>query len=193
MLTALQDVRAWHPEWVELPKASQKGDTSLKAVFGAPIRYGGRLAGISSPKHMLLMRNPRSREARNEILFSDMKAMIRQHPPRRTAELVLDTLRLLSVVGDFSEEVIAERLGIGKRTLQRRLSAEGHRFRDIVTSFQMKRAEALLLETDYSAQEIAGCLGYQEVNSFRRAFRSWAGMTPTEYSARRAGSRMISQ
>jgi hypothetical protein len=28
----------------------------------------------------------------------------------------------------------------------------------------MNRAEALLLETDYSAQEIAGCLGYQEVN-----------------------------
>ncbi len=119
--------------------------------------------------------------------------MVQHHPPRSTAGLVLDTLRLLSVAGDFSEEAVAAWLGIAKRTLQRRLAAEGHRFRDIVLFFQMQRAEALLLETDYSAKEIAQCLGYREVNSFRRAFRKRTGMTPTQYSARTAESGMMCQ
>ncbi len=62
----------WQPEWVELTKASQNGDTTLEPVFGAPIRHGSRLAGIAIPKDVLLTRNPRSGEARNEILFRDL-------------------------------------------------------------------------------------------------------------------------
>jgi len=39
-------------------------------------------------------------------------------------------------------------------------------------------ARAMLIETDHSIAEIAQALGYEEVNSFRRAFQNWTGLSP---------------
>ena len=36
----------------------------------------------------------------------------------------------------------------------------------------------MLIETDHSIAEIAQALGYEEVNSFRRAFQNWTGLSP---------------
>lgn len=175
--------RDWRPEWVELTKPPRSGDDSLDKVYRAPTRNGSQLPGIAIRKDMLQTLNPRPREVTNAVLFSDLRTMVRCGPPSGMAELVRETLVLVNDFGDFSEEAIALKLELGRRTLQRRLSAEGSRFRDVVASFQAERAEALLRETDHSVQEISSFLGYREVNSFRRAFRNRTGMTPTQYSA----------
>ncbi|NDR57944.1 AraC family transcriptional regulator [Pseudoruegeria sp. M32A2M] len=176
----------WNPEWVELSQPAHSGAAPLEDAFRAPIRYGSRLPGIAIRKCTLLTRNPRPVEARESILFSDLRSMIKSRPPSSAAELVRDALVVLSGYGDFSEEAVAERLGVGKRTLQRLIRVEGYTFREILASFRADRAKALLRETDLSVQEIAFRLGYIEVNSFRRSFRNWTSMTPTEFTARRS-------
>jgi AraC-like DNA-binding protein len=82
---------------------------------------------------------------------------------------------------NFSVDSVAERAGIGLRTLQRRLQSEGASFRDIRSLVLRKRAQALLTETSLSVSDIAAALGFDEVNSFRRAFLDWTGFTPTEF------------
>lgn len=39
--------------------------------------------------------------------------------------------------------------------------------------------------TDISTNDIAYLLGYQELNSFLRAFTAWTGMSVTEYKKRK--------
>jgi AraC-like DNA-binding protein len=107
--------------------------------------------------------------------------MTRIRPPREMADLVKDTLHLQVAVGDFSEDAIAARLGLGRRTLQRQLRVEGVVFRDLLNEFKADRARAMLIETDHSIVEIANALGYEEVNSFRRAFQNWNGLSPNEF------------
>jgi AraC-like DNA-binding protein len=44
-------------------------------------------------------------------------------------------------------------------------------------------ARRLLTGTDLDAGEVAFLLGFEELNSFTRAFQSWEGTTPTRYRA----------
>lgn len=176
----------WRPEWVELSEKPRRGNVTLDDFYQAPIRYGHELPGIVIAKADLQAVNPRSCTARSVTLFGDLRAMVRQRPPSSMADLVRGTLALVTMTGEPLEELVAARLGFGKRTLQRQLEAEGCTFREMLTSFRIERAKALLRETDLSVQAIAESLGYLEVNSFRRAFHRRVGLTPTEFSTRTA-------
>ena len=76
---------------------------------------------------------------------------------------------------------IASELGIGSRTLQRRLSENGHSFQSVVDMARKDLAEKLLSETEYSLAEIAFLTGFSEQSGFTRAFKRWAGKTPRSY------------
>lgn len=173
----------WHPDWVELPHRPCDRDATLDQVYGSPIRYGHPLPGIAIRKEVLGARNPRNESAAAATVFADLRAMICSRPPDSVTQIMRDVLTLQTATGDLSEESVAARMGLGKRTLQRRLAAEGHNFIDLLALFRAERARALLIETEFSQQQIAASLGYREVNSFRRAFRNWTGMTPAEFRA----------
>ena len=72
----------------------------------------------------------------------------------------------------------AERLGMSRRTLQRRLEAEGENFRALVNSCRERLALHYLASTRMSGGEIAFLLGFEDPNSFYRAFQGWTGKTP---------------
>jgi AraC-like DNA-binding protein len=73
---------------------------------------------------------------------------------------------------------VARTLAISKRTLQRRLGAEGASFKAILTDVRERLAWHYLDRSDLPYSQIAFLLGYQDTNSFFRAFNEWTGMTP---------------
>lgn len=77
--------------------------------------------------------------------------------------------------------LIASELGISARTLQRRLSDQGHSFQGVVDMARQDLAQRLLRETDYSLAEVAFLTGFAEQSGFTRAFKRWAGQTPRSY------------
>jgi AraC-like DNA-binding protein len=76
---------------------------------------------------------------------------------------------------------IASKLGIGTRTLQRRLYSNGHSFQNIVDLARKDVARHLLSETDLCLAEIAFLTGFSEQSAFSRAFKRWVGQTPRSY------------
>ncbi len=76
---------------------------------------------------------------------------------------------------------IASEMGIGSRTLQRRLSDNGHSFQSVVDMARKDLAQRLLRETEYSLAEVAFLTGFAEQSGFTRAFKRWAGQTPRSY------------
>ncbi|GAB5459608.1 MAG: AraC family transcriptional regulator [Henriciella sp.] len=76
---------------------------------------------------------------------------------------------------------VASELGIGSRTLQRRLSENGHSFQSVVDMARKNLAQRLLRETEYSLAEVAFLTGFAEQSGFTRAFKRWAGQTPRSY------------
>ena len=68
--------------------------------------------------------------------------------------------------------------------MQRRLGELGTTYQDLVDGVRRQAARRLLANTDLEMGEVAFLLGFEEVNSFLRAFRVWEGATPTTWRAR---------
>jgi AraC-like DNA-binding protein len=101
-----------------------------------------------------------------------------------TTERVRAVLLELLPSNSATIEKCAERLGMSKRTLQRRLEDEGDNFRALVNATRESLARHYLGNTTMSGGEIAFLLGFEDPNSFYRAFLEWTGQTPD--SARHA-------
>lgn len=86
--------------------------------------------------------------------------------------------------GEFTIEDVAKKLNYSKRTLQRKLSNENTTFQKQLNSTREVLALNYLQNTDMTTNDIAYLLGYQELNSFLRAFSIWKGMSISEYRAK---------
>ena len=82
---------------------------------------------------------------------------------------------------DASLAKTAKRLHLSARTLQRRLTAEGIAFADLVAEVRKERAERLLSRSDSTMEEIAQSIGYADAGAFVRAYRKWTGTTPGKF------------
>ncbi|KAA0914875.1 AraC family transcriptional regulator [Aquicoccus porphyridii] len=76
---------------------------------------------------------------------------------------------------------VARELGVGERTLQRRIAEEGGNLRQLLTEARRDLGRQLLLEPSMEIGEVAILLGFEDSNSFYRAFRSWEGTTPARW------------
>ncbi len=76
---------------------------------------------------------------------------------------------------------IAKTLNLTERTLRRHLDQCGMSFQQIRAQMQERRARNLLESRHLTQSEIAEQLGFTDVRSFRRAFKSWTGKTPGDY------------
>lgn len=95
-----------------------------------------------------------------------------------TAQRVRSVLLELLPSGQSSIEAVAKRLAMSTRTLQRRLDDEGDSFRSIVNRTREDLAKHYLTQTKLSISEISFLLGFDDPNSFYRAFHGWTGQTP---------------
>lgn len=95
-----------------------------------------------------------------------------------TVERVRAVLLELLPGNEATIEKTAERLGMSKRTLQRRLEDEGASFRSLMSTCRENLARHYLRNTRLPGYEIAFLLGFEDPNSFYRAFMTWTGQTP---------------
>lgn len=83
--------------------------------------------------------------------------------------------------GIYGIDDISKIIGLSTRTLQRKLKEEHTTYQKELSDIRKKLALDYLDHTDLSTYDIACRLGYQEMNSFLRAFVSWTGMNVTKY------------
>ncbi len=81
--------------------------------------------------------------------------------------------------GLASMDAVAEKLIMSKRTLQRKLHAEGTTFQEVLKNVRHELAEHYLKNSRLTATEISYLIGFEDANSFFRAFSDWTGNTPT--------------
>lgn len=119
----------------------------------------------------------------NEALWTAFEPGLRQRLADLEAEV--PTARRVRAVlleglpsGLLSMEDVARKLALSKRTLQRRIEAEGTSYQQLLRETRQSLARHYLEKTALPAAEISFLLGFDEPNSFYRAFRAWTGATP---------------
>ena len=164
-------------------KHAPRGDVTVyEGHFGCPVHFrSGRDALLVSKETI---------DAPNKLGDETIAKFFDRHLEQELASLPndsgLEQQVRRAVASVLSEGVptlslIASELGIGSRTLQRRLSDNGHTFQSVVDMARKDLAQRLLRETDYSLAEVAFLTGFSEQSGFTRAFKRWAGQTPRSY------------
>lgn len=102
-----------------------------------------------------------------------------------TADRVRAVLLEALPSGQYSMELVARRLGLSGRTLQRRLDSEATTFRDVLAETRTELAMHYLTNSSLPVSQIAFLLGFAEPTSFYRAFKNWTGETPVNMTPER--------
>lgn len=151
---------------------------ALERFLGVPLQRGKHLSMSFAHEDAL-----RPFLTANDALWSVFEPELR----RRLAELEASASmgeRVRSVIlellpsGQASMGQVAAKLAVSRRTLQRRLQSEGTAYLTILAATREQLAMHYLSRTPFSLTEIAFLLGFEEPNSFFRAFHSWTGDTP---------------
>jgi AraC-like DNA-binding protein len=80
--------------------------------------------------------------------------------------------------GNVSMENVAQRMGIGRQTLYRRLKADGLTFEIVLDDLRRRLAIDYLASRRASVSETACLVGYSDPSAFSRAFKRWTGARP---------------
>jgi len=165
---------AWRPERAVVTGATLAGRAEIEACLGCTVSFGPR-AGLAFPARHLDAANP-SRLDPTELSPAQTKPIGEDLPACvcHLIELGLDEARP-------SIDAVARRLGLSRRTLQRRLEQAGTGFADLRRDVTRRRAETLLSTSTQSIGRIAIDLGYSDPAHFTRAFLEWTGATPSQW------------
>jgi AraC-like DNA-binding protein len=78
-----------------------------------------------------------------------------------------------------NQEILAERMFTTRRSIQRKLAAEGTTFKALVEEIRRNLALEYLHRGDMLIEDIAERLGYSDAASFSHAFKRWTGTPPS--------------
>ncbi len=95
------------------------------------------------------------------------------------------TLRVGLLTGEISGEHLASQLNVTRRTLHRRLQAEGINFRFVLEEVRFEFSQQLLADTQLSVSDVGFILRYSDPSIFTRAFTRWSGVTPSEWRSQK--------
>jgi AraC-like DNA-binding protein len=97
---------------------------------------------------------------------------------RSLREQVKGTLKRLLAGHRPAVKHVARELRLSTRTLQRRLTEDGVTFQELMEEARRELARHYLLHSSLELNETAYLLGYEDANSFFRAFQAWEGTSP---------------
>lgn len=81
---------------------------------------------------------------------------------------------------------VAAHFHVSPRTLMRYLRQEGTCYQAVLDRELSRQAVLHMMSPRHTTESVAMALGYQDATAFRRAFRRWFGMPPSEYLAQQA-------
>ncbi|MER2267949.1 AraC family transcriptional regulator [Methylobacterium oxalidis] len=170
----------WAPLEVLLPRSAPRDTAPYTAFFRAPVRFDQEAAALvfaaEHLEHPIAGADPATRQRTED------------HIRRLEADqlcTLTDKLREYLQTAVTRQRCKAERVArqklVNRRTMSRRLRAEGTSFRQLANEAQFRVAKHLLADTSMSLAQISDCLDFSEPAAFTHAFRRWSGMTPSAW------------
>lgn len=176
------------PKRIELKRESENSSI-YKAHFGCPVKFRAarnllvfRKADTEGP---FLTHNPDLLA----MVAPQLEAELRHQLARKTtSEQVKGLVKRLLAGQRPNIQDIARELHMSPRTLQRRLTEERLTFQQLLEDARRELARHYLLHSSLELNETAYLLGYEDANSFFRAFHSWEGTTPGQWRSMQRAS-----
>jgi AraC-like DNA-binding protein len=173
--------RSIHPSRVELrrPIANKH---SYEKFFACPVKFGARqnrlFFRVEDLDQPFITHNPDLLEVIAPQLEAELTRYLASNSLKEQAKGMLK--RSLAGQRPRLEDVALE-LRMSARTLQRKLLEEGATFHALMEEARHEMAQHYLRQPSLELNETAYLLGYEDPNSFIRAFHKWEGTSPGEW------------
>ena len=170
----------WKPTEVTFSHRRPADLRPYQEVFQAPLRFEADETCIAFPTAWLGQPVPGADPMLYRVLQRQVELLGGQHGAGLAASL-RGVVRGLLVAGHCTAEEAAALFGMHRRTLHRRLKADGVTFDAVVDEVRAEVAQELLAEPTTPLDHVAATLGYAQPSAFTRAFRRWHGTTPARW------------
>lgn len=156
---------------------------ALERYFGCPVVCGqSRNVMVFRASDAALPFVTRNAELL-DMLAPQLEQDLKQHTSGEDGflELVRGTIQQRLTGHRPTTEDVARELHMSSRTLQRRLQESGSSFQRVLDEARHQMARYYLRNSVLELNEAAYLLGYEDANSFARAFRGWEGVPPSHW------------
>ena len=174
------------PRKVALCASELDAEAQHRDFFGCSIRLGAKRNGmafaIEDVQRPFVTHNPE--------LMSALLPHLQASTPASPASAVSRVRATIAerVRGQRPDaDTVARELAMSTRAMQRMLKHHGTSFRQLLDDVRNEHARGYLTSTAFSDGEVSFLLGFDDPNSFYRAFRAWNGVSPSEFR-RQAGA-----
>lgn len=148
-------------------------------IFNAPVVFGAKWNALRFHEGFLTLRHPPINRYVFGVLSDKANALLKSLENSKTVRGQVEGLLIPDLhKGDPSVERIAEKMGLSRQTLYRKLKAEGATFEKLLDELRHKMALHYLNGKKVSVNETAYLVGFSDPSAFSRAFKRWTGSSP---------------
>lgn len=178
----------WTPHEVHFTflKPDQIGE--YERTFNAKLCFGKKVAGLVIKIADWQRKSKGSDPSLHEVLEQHARTLFEKRAPEEASleETVKQTVASALIQGVPSLESASKKLGLGAKTLQRRLREKNTSFGKIIEDVRYERAVLYLNDRSIALSEVSFLLGFSDQSAFTRAFKRWSGKSPNKW--RQSGS-----
>ncbi|MER2266748.1 AraC family transcriptional regulator [Methylobacterium oxalidis] len=170
----------WAPLEVLLPRSAPQDVAPYGAFFRAPVRFDQETAALVFPASLLEQRIAGADAAVRRSVEERIRCLEAAQSSTLTEKL-REYLRTEVTRQRCNAERAARLRMVNRRTLSRRLRAEGTSFKRLATEAQFRVARHLLADTTLTMGQISAALDFSEPAAFTHAFHRWSGTSPSAW------------
>lgn len=171
-------------EEVHVKHAAPDHAAEYERVLGAPTRFEQAWNAMRLDETALTRRIQVQPRYAFGILSEHAEALLKRLEGARSMRgRVEHALMPILHTGAASMELVAQRLGMSRQTLFRKLRAEGVTFEKVLDELRCELARHFLRGRKVSVNEAAFLVGFSDPAAFSRAFKRWTGMNPGAFRA----------
>jgi AraC-like DNA-binding protein len=173
--------RSLNPRRVELQRVSAHRDI-YEAYFGCAVKFKANQNALVFSKADMELPFVTHNADLLAIVAPRLEAELAQQLVQKTfSEQAKGILKQLLAGHRPAIRDLATELHLSTRTLQRRLTEQGLTFQCLLEEARRELARHYLLHSSRELNETAYLLGYEDANSFFRAFHHWEGISPAQW------------
>ena len=175
--------RAIFPEMVEFNRAESER-SMYELHFGCPAHFGSRRNALTYSTELIDLPFITHNPDLLAMLAPQLEEALRDYSAEQSLSEQVKAIQRRMLAGQRAgvQDVAAE-LNMSPRTLQRRLAEAGVKYQELLDGVRREMAQKYLGEPSLDLSEISYLLGYEEANSFHRAFQHWMGVSPGQWRA----------
>jgi AraC-like DNA-binding protein len=177
---ATKDLARWpYPKAIHFTYEEPGYRAEYDRVFGVPLVFGSHMNALLMDEEFLSIRLPRANRYVFGVLSAHAEALLKSLESSKTTRGRVESLLMhILHTGEASVDVIADKMGVSRPTLFRRLKAEGTTFKQVLDELRHRLALYYLDGKKVSVNEIAYLVGFSDAAAFSRAFKRWTGRSP---------------